>query len=138
MAAGEPIVSQASTPEYEDGHTRVFGERGVQRGRWYVDPKTGDLRDTPPAWTETDSQRVPVVTDRYMEGVCATDGVDIGSRRKRRAYMRENGLVDHDDCKGMFAEARKERLKIRAGDHDHRERREQLGRALYEARSRKR
>lgn len=72
---------------------------------------------------------VPVMTDRYMEGVQATDGTDIGSRRKRRDYMRANNLCDADDFKGVWRAARKERESI---GQPNRERREQVGRALYE------
>lgn len=78
-------------------------------------------------WTQ-EQKTVPVVTDRYMEGVRATDGVDIGSRQKRREYMRVTGLADADDFSDAFrAKVRKEREQ-----QDTQERREALGRAAYE------
>lgn len=73
---------------------------------------------------------VPVVTDRYMEGVRATDGADIGSRSKRREYMKALGLADADDFSDSFrAKVRQEREQ-----QDTQERREVLGRAAYELR----
>ena len=75
---------------------------------------------------------VPVVTDRYMEGVQATDGTDIGSRAKRRAYMQAHGLADADDFKGVWAKSAEERAARQAGVLDSAERREVIGRTAYE------
>lgn len=96
MAAGEDIVSQASTPAYREGVERIFGDKPVQPGRWYIDPKTGNLLDHPPE-LELGEGRVPVFSDLYMDGVRAPDGTDIGSREKRRAFMQANGVVDAGD-----------------------------------------
>jgi hypothetical protein len=76
--------------------------------------------------------RAPVFTDRYMEGVQATDGTDISSRGKRTEWMKRNNLVDVDDCKGMWAKAAKERQSVAEGRHDTAARREAVGRAVYE------
>jgi UDP-N-acetylmuramoylalanine-D-glutamate ligase len=54
-------------------------------------------------------ERQPVFTDRYMEGVTATDGADIGSRVKRREYMRAHNLADFDDFRHTFEKMQKER-----------------------------
>ena len=76
--------------------------------------------------------RAPVFTDRYMEGVQATDGTDISSRSRRNEWMKRNNLVDVDDCKGLWAKAAKERQAIAEGRHDTAARREAVGRAVYE------
>jgi hypothetical protein len=77
--------------------------------------------------------RTQIVMDRHYENTCATDGTDIGSRRKHREYMRINGLTTMDDYKDTWAKAEKERQKFYAGDFDHKARREAIGRAMYEA-----
>lgn len=58
-------------------------------------------------------ERVPLVTDRFMEGHATADGVDIGSRTKRREYMRSRGLADADDFKGEWARAEQKRAQRR-------------------------
>jgi hypothetical protein len=80
--------------------------------------------------------RAPVFTDRYMEGVSATDGTDIGSRRKRAEYMRANNLADADDFKGVWAKAAREREAFFSGKQQDTQRREAVARAMYERKSR--
>lgn len=76
--------------------------------------------------------RQPVYTDRYMEGVRATDGTDISSRQKRNEWMKRNDFVDVSDCQGMWAKAAKEREAIAQGKHDKAARREAIGRAIHQ------
>ena len=73
---------------------------------------------------------VPVVTDRYMEGVRTVEGVDIGSRRKRREYMRLAGVADTSDFRGVWEKAAKDRQQELSSGN--RERREAVERALYQ------
>ncbi|AAK94381.1 hypothetical protein Mx8p46 [Myxococcus phage Mx8] len=75
-------------------------------------------------------ERQPVYTDRYMEGTVATDGTDIGSRTKRRAYMQANGLADADDFTGVWAAAEKKRAEFYAGKQGTQERRQDIARAI--------
>lgn len=78
--------------------------------------------------------RVSVMSDLYMDGVRATDGVDIGSRKKRRAYMKAMGLADADDFKNEWADAAKERERFFRGESDRGERREAIAQAIYQGR----
>jgi hypothetical protein len=78
--------------------------------------------------------RVPVFTDRYMEGVRTTDGIDIGSRQKRRDYMRANGLADADDYSDDF----RARVKAERAREDMAHLRETVGRTAYEVKHGKR
>ena len=39
----------------------------------------------------------PICTDRFMENSQATDGTDIGSRARRREYMKREGVTDKSD-----------------------------------------
>jgi len=80
---------------------------------------------------EEDKQAVnsPFMVDRYMEGVHAVDGADIGSRRKRKEYMKQNDLADYDDFAGVREKAAKERAAYyeRGGtEKDQKERKEAL------------
>jgi hypothetical protein len=102
----------------------------MPRVRYYYHPETRTFHEYPPSAVDPVT-RVPVVTDRYMEGVCTTDGIDIGSRAKRREYMKITDSVDYDDCKGMWAKA--ERLRREGDPADRKARRDLIGKLHYEA-----
>jgi hypothetical protein len=74
----------------------------------------------------------PIVMDRHYENMAATDGTDIGSRRKHREYMKRHNLAIADDFKETWAKAAKEREKVYTGEHDRKGRREDIERAWYE------
>lgn len=135
------------TEAYAENHERIFGKPQQRRGGRSVyrpgHPKANergfvhvdDLGDEPAA---TSDQRVPVLTDRYMEGVRAVDGTDIGSRTKRREYMKVKNLADADDFKGEWKKAAAERAKVheaaksgKAQGVDRKARREAIARAVY-------
>ena len=67
----------------------------------------------------------------FMDGVRATDGADISSKRKRREYMKINNLADADDFSGVWASKQKERAQIAEGRLPDRSRRDDVGRALH-------
>lgn len=48
-------------------------------------------------------------SDRHYDGMRATDGSDISSRRKHREYMKRNNLTTTDDFKDTWAKAQQER-----------------------------
>ena len=70
------------------------------------------------------------VTDLYMDGQRAADGTDIGSRKKRRAYMQAHQLADFSDFTQTFERAAKHREAVADGSADTGERREAVRRAL--------
>jgi hypothetical protein len=70
--------------------------------------------------------------DRHYDGVCTPDGVDISSRSKHREYMRTHGLTTSDDFTGEWGKARQQRDDFFTTGGDHKERRQQLERALHE------
>jgi hypothetical protein len=75
----------------------------------------------------------PIMVDRFYENTFShLDGRDIGSRRKHREYMKEKGLTTVDDFTETWAQAEKERQRVRAGDFDRKERRELIGKLEYE------
>lgn len=102
-------------------------------------PDTGQVESVEVGedYVQPDSERVPVTTDRYMEGIRATDGTDISSRQKRNEWMKRNNFVDVSDCQGMWAKAAKEREAISQGKHDKAARREAIGRAIHQLEQRR-
>lgn len=56
-----------------------------------------DASIAPPLREENEARNAPIMVDRFMEGAVSTDGVDIGSRRKRSDYMRATGSTDKSD-----------------------------------------
>lgn len=70
----------------------------------------------------------------------ATDGTDLSTRTRHREYMRRNGLTVASDYTQTWAKAGPElkRAVTPGSGHDSRERREQIGRTMYELKSRAR
>ena len=98
------------------------------RKRYVVNMSTMELEEVPLDYVGGDARLGPV-TDLYMDGVRAVDGTDIGSRRKRRNYMRANGLADADDYKGTWAKAEAQRNDP---NHGRAERREDVQRVIHQ------
>ena len=84
------------------------------------------------SWRQAEAINAPIMMDRFYENTAAPDGTDIGSRRRHKEYMRAHGLTTADDYTGTWQQAALERERITAGDVDHRERRDAIGRAAYE------
>lgn len=133
-ANNEGIVSQANTAEYEAGYDRIFGKgRKPQRGRWVFDEQLQRLVPADQYQPPEQARNAPVMVDRHYEGLTATDGTDIGSRRKHRAYMREHGLTTMDDFSGSWAKAEEKREAVHRGERvPIKGLRDTLGRAFYE------
>ncbi len=150
MADFDDIKSRTVTPEYLEGHSRTFGTstdevRTPKRTRYvYRNGKCveqGGPEDVGAPDTQADLAEFHVVSDLYMVGTTTLDdngkAVDIGSRTKRRAYMKANGLSDVADWKQYWADAEKKREAIKNGTADRAARREAIGRAVYEASKRR-
>lgn len=121
MSTGADAKTMPVTAAYAEGHERIFGNNGPQRGFWVMRCEKchgvtlaagetrydcGDcggkdcrgsinLNEAPPLPVEAKS--APFMVDRFMEGSVAQDGTDIGSRRKRRDYLKETGAADASD-----------------------------------------
>jgi hypothetical protein len=135
MAAGEAITSQAATEDYRAGHDRTFGERKPgQRGRWIWDAEAGRL-------VRAEDYRAPavkcgtgIIADRAHEGTTFHDGErvrDLGSRSKRRAFLRETGLAEASDYSTSYREAAAQQRE-RAADRRIEASAEQAARKLYQ------
>lgn len=56
-----------------------------------------------------------LANDRHYEGLRASDGTDISSRAKHRAYMKANNLTTVDDFKDTWRKQAREREAVMAG-----------------------
>lgn len=129
---GEGVVSQAATDEYREAHQRIFGDKPVQRGRFIYDARLGKCVPADEYEPPSEARAAPIMVDRFMEGQRATDGTDIGSRQKRKAYMTAHGVADYDDFKNVRAKAQAEKEAKRRGEFKpDKQLRETIGRALY-------
>lgn len=90
------------------------------------------------AWQEGEqlALNAPICVDRFYEGASYVDGegnkIDLGSRRRHREFMKEKGFTTIDDYKQTWQDAEKQRARFYQGDFDHKERREMIGRTLYQ------
>ena len=94
----------------------------------------------------------PICVGRFYEGAFVdrmeTDKgnakpvrYDVGSRKRHREYMKRYDLATADDFNkpgGYWERAAKEREQVREGTNDRKERREAIGRAMYEVEQRER
>ena len=127
MVNGESIQSQAATEEYRENHERIFGDRPVQRGRWIWDEAQQKLVRIEDYVPPDEARNAPIMVDRFYEGTKTVDGVDIGSRRKHRQYMKDRGLAPMDD----FSDSHFDRMAAEKKRADKKHRRETLERAFY-------
>lgn len=81
-----------------------------------------------------DPARGQINVDRHYENLGLQDGTVVNSRRQHREYMRAKGLTLADDFKGTWAKQAQERESIRSGTHDRKQRRDDIGRAIYNLR----
>lgn len=81
--------------------------------RYIQDPVTFDLievsNDYVPPQRESAKNSGALWNDRHYDGIRATDGTDISTRRKHREYMKRHNLTTTDDFKQTWAQAQKAR-----------------------------
>lgn len=107
MANNEPVVSQAATEEFREGYSRTFGERKAVRGKWVYDVRQKRLVPADEYVPPSRALDAPIIADRIHEGTTFHDGDrvrDLGSRSKRRAFLRETGLAEASDYSGQYRE----------------------------------
>lgn len=106
MSTGADPKTMPGTPEFRDGYDRIFGDRKPVRGTFVYDKRLGrcvPIEEYQPEETP-EARCAPIMVDRFMEGAQATDGTDIGSRRKRREYMKREGVTDKSDYRPDWGE----------------------------------
>lgn len=79
-----------------------------------------------------DMARVPVIGDLHYADTRGPLGEDLTTRTKHREFMKAKGLTTADDYKNEWAKAAKEREDFHRTGGDHKARREQVERAIYE------
>jgi hypothetical protein len=103
MAAGEGITSQAQSAAFDEGADRLGlgkSERARERGRFIWDEQAQKLVRAEDYRAPERAIDAPIIADRIHEGTHFDDGQrvrNIGSRRKRREFLRETGLSERSD-----------------------------------------
>lgn len=137
MSTGADPKTQPVTVAYEEGYDRIYGaDKKPTRGKWVWDSRVNKLVAAEEYVPPERACDAPIMVDRFYEGARASDGTDIGSRQKHRAYMKEHGLTTVDDFTETWKKDAARREQSRAGVPNP-QRREQLGRALYEIEKRR-
>jgi len=68
--------------------------------------------------------------DRHYEGMQATDGTDISSRSKHRAYMKANNLTTIDDYSKTWSKNAEDRNAFRGATHQDKSLRQDIAQAI--------
>lgn len=128
--------------EYAEGYERTFGERKPTRGRFVYrpNPETGQVEavQVDADW-EGAERRAPVPTEEFVYGnACATDGTPINTRKRHREYLKATGLAMAQDFTETTAREKAKREAIAQGRLPDKQRREAVGRALYQHKTRTR
>ena len=93
----------------------------MTRRRYIQDPVTFEMIEVTPDYVppprESAKNRGALWNDRHYDGVQATDGTDISTRKKHREYMKRHGLTTADDYQTSWAKAKeaRERYMQRGG-----------------------
>ena len=74
------------------------------------------------------------VSDAHYDGLVATDGTDISTRKKHREYMKQNNLTTMDDFTNTWSEAKKSRENYMQNGGTFRK--EDIARAIHKIESR--
>lgn len=108
----------------------------MSRRRYRYDEATKQMVEVGAEWTDTPRRAQTATEELTYGGVRATDGTPINSRKKHREYMKEKGLAMAGDFTGTWERAAADRERVSRGENDRTERRDAIGRALYERRRR--
>lgn len=88
----------------------------MTRRRYIQDPTTLEMIEVTPDYVATPREsaknRGALWNDRHYDGVRATDGTDISTRKKHRDYMRANNLTTVDDFKDSWAKTQQTRAEF--------------------------
>jgi hypothetical protein len=108
----------------------------MTRRRYIQDPKTFELIEITDGYQpEMRADAGALWGDRSYDGMRATDGTDISTRTKHRAYMQANGLATADDFQQTWAKAQQARESYyqRGGSFS----RSDIERAMHQVNNRK-
>jgi hypothetical protein len=108
----------------------------MPRRTWVQDPDTGELvpKEEYIPKRHLNAHNL-IMGDRHYDGLRATDGTDISTRAKHRAYMKANNLTTTDDFQSTWTrEAQRRAEYYKEGKHGA-IRREDVGRAIHDLES---
>jgi hypothetical protein len=91
----------------------------VSRKTYVQDPDTGELvpKDEYVPKRHLNPHHL-IMGDRHYDGLRATDGTDISTRAKHKAYMKANNVTTTDDFQGTWAKEAKRRAEyFKEGKH---------------------
>lgn len=60
-------------------------------------------------YRDAPEHKTKYISDAHYDGLRATDGTDISTRKKHREYMKRHGLTTADDYSSSWAKAAKQR-----------------------------
>jgi hypothetical protein len=87
----------------------------TMRRKWIYDEELGEMIEVTPGYRpkakgkDALNHMGGLWSDRHYDGLRATDGADISSRKRHREYMKRHGLTTADDFKGQWDKAQRER-----------------------------
>lgn len=111
----------------------------MTRRKYIQDPVTFEMIEVTPDYVppprESAKNRGALWNDRHYDGVQATDGTDISTRKKHREYMKRHNLTTTDDFKQTWAQAQtaRENYYTQGGSV----RRSDIERAMYQLNNRR-
>jgi hypothetical protein len=85
----------------------------VSRKRWIY--QDGHAVEVPTGYEQSSDAQFVIIGDRHYDGLQATDGADISTRAKHRAYMKANGLTTMDDYTETWKKDAQRREDVLAG-----------------------
>lgn len=84
----------------------------MTRRRYVYDEELGKMVElTPQRESMSARDRGALWNDRHYNGMQATDGTDISTRARHRAYMKRHGVTTADDFSSTWSKARESREK---------------------------
>lgn len=92
---GDALITKAATPEFREGHERIFGNKPVQRGRFIQDPSTGKLV---PAheYHQRETSKLIVHVDNWDAYESPVSGEVISNRQQRDRDMKASGCRQYE------------------------------------------
>lgn len=110
----------------------------MARTTYVQDPDTGELvlkaEYVPKHHRELNPHHL-IMGDRHYDGLQATDGTDISTRAKHRAYMKANNLTTMDDYTETWAREAKKRDEYFKSGKGGAVSREDVARAIHQLES---
>lgn len=132
------IKSKVINEAFSEGFDRIYGAKEPHTNRRQrlvyrpEHPLANERGFVDAALVHLDnSSQIQINVDRQYENLQLQDGTLINSRRQYLQYAKEHNVTPAVDYKETWAKAKIEREKVSRGDFDHKERREDLGRANY-------